>query len=936
MQKAKINLYVFLLACVATLSAAEYPFPHELNDLPPMAKIVWGRLDNGLRYAIIPNQEPPNRVSMRLGVMAGSMMETDAEQGIAHFTEHMAFNGTEHFQPSELMRYFQRIGMRLGEDGGAYTSFDRTVFNLDLPENTVSAIDDGLKVLRDFAGGVSFLPAEVDRERGVILAEKRTVDSASYRESIAELAFALKGLTMMQRIPIGTETCIRSFTSENFKDFYEREYRSDRMWLVVSGDLDVSKIKEQINAHFSTLQKPKQPYASPNMGAIANIQNDIVSFWHCDDTLPCTNLSVNFVHPYRSETRANNIRHLHETIVASILNKRFDKLRRSADSPFISCETNNESLVQTVNVFSVNLRCDSEKWRPSLCTIERELRRARLYGFAVHEIEEITKDLRNIYQDKVQSAPTIQSSDYAASILDNSLNAHVSTSPEEDLKIVNEAILLATPNRLLEVCRELLHGQTKIFAGSNIALPDAEKMLVDTYQQSQNELVAAMPTVKDKPFVYTNFGPTGEIVLDRKIDLIDAEQCVLANNVKINLKKTDFEKDTIRIVYRVGCGLLELPREKPGLAALIEHVWAQGGLEAHTFEEIQRIFAGKSCTVNFGVDYDAFVLQATTTREDLRDQMNLLCAYLTHPGWRTESEVTFKRSLDASYKYYRSTPSGVYALEGKRWLMGGDNRFGIPSLVDVNKWTLADAKMAMDEPLRKGYLEVTCVGDFDEVTLKNILRDTVGALPARAAQKPALNEARKTSPSPTGEAVFDVYSNVPKCLVTVTWPAPNYWNIDERRAYFVFETLFSNKLFDILRQQYGDSYSPHVQYDVSKNAFEGTCSLSAVTVTDPARAAEVVQTIKNLAKEILNNPIDDDACKRALEPTLNDVKKSKRNNGHWLAVLCNSQEYPQKITWEAEKLDAYSRLTPMDLQTVVQKYLHSDRAATIICTPNFF
>ena len=197
------------------------PFSHEVTDLPPDPNAVWGQLDNGMKYAILPHDEPPGRISLRLLVDAGSLNESEAQRGLAHFLEHMAFNGTTHFAPDEMVEYFQRIGMAFGADTNAHTGFDETVYKIELPENSATYLKEGLKVLRDYADGMLLLDEEIEKERGVILAEKRSRDSVGFRTFEAYWDFIFPQSIISKRLPIGLEDVISTAPRAEFLDFFD-------------------------------------------------------------------------------------------------------------------------------------------------------------------------------------------------------------------------------------------------------------------------------------------------------------------------------------------------------------------------------------------------------------------------------------------------------------------------------------------------------------------------------------------------------------------------------------------------------------------------------------------------------------------------------------------------------------------------------------------
>jgi len=261
-----------LLAIPVLVSAQESPvvpvWPHEASDLKPDPKVVFGRLPNGLRYQILPHAEPPKRVSLRLHLEAGSLMEEDDQQGLAHFLEHMAFNGTKNYPAGEMVEFFQRLGMAFGADTNAHTSFDETVYKLELPDGNVDLMKRGMLFLRDVADGMIIGPQELEKERGVIISEKKARDSVEFRSMIEGFKFSLPDSLVPRRLPIGTEDVILKAPRQRFVDFYRRWYRPELMTVIVAGDVQPDAWKAAIVSQFSDLKAPALPVKKPDTGPV--------------------------------------------------------------------------------------------------------------------------------------------------------------------------------------------------------------------------------------------------------------------------------------------------------------------------------------------------------------------------------------------------------------------------------------------------------------------------------------------------------------------------------------------------------------------------------------------------------------------------------------------------------------------------------------------
>ncbi|NNE91725.1 MAG: insulinase family protein, partial [Verrucomicrobiales bacterium] len=298
MKKPALSLAI-LVFCFAIFASTQdkapqgkndpIPLAHEGSDIQPDSGVTWDVLENGMRIAIMPNPEPPNRVSMRLYVDAGSLMEEENQQGLAHFLEHMAFNGTTNFPAGEMVEYFQRLGMGFGNHTNAHTSFNETVYKLELPNTEDKVLDEAFKLMRDYADGMKLLQEEIEAERGIILSEKRNRDSVGWRTFLEQIKFALPEHKVSKRLPIGTEEVIKNAGRDRFVEFYDKWYTPNRMALIVVGDIEVEKIQDLIEKYFADLEaREKAP--DPELGEVSN--RDFAAHYHYEEEAGETSVSI--------------------------------------------------------------------------------------------------------------------------------------------------------------------------------------------------------------------------------------------------------------------------------------------------------------------------------------------------------------------------------------------------------------------------------------------------------------------------------------------------------------------------------------------------------------------------------------------------------------------------------------------------------------------
>jgi zinc protease len=316
-------------------AADPIPLPHENSDIVVDPAVKWGLLDNGLRYAILPNPEPPDRVSMRLFVDAGSLMENDDQQGLAHFLEHMAFNGTKNFPAGEMVEYFQRLGMGFGNHTNAHTSFNETVYKLELPKSDTAMIDEGMKLFRDYADGMQLDPDEIEDERGIILSEKRTRDSVDWRTFVEQIGFAFPDQRVSKRMPIGIEEVINGAPRERFVEFYENWYTPNRMAVIVVGDVEVAEVEPIVKKYFGDMPVRERRVAPP-MGEMS--KRGFATHYHHEEEAGETSVSIEVLKPRVNppDNSERRLYDLHLMIAGQMINRRLERLAKQPDSPVSS------------------------------------------------------------------------------------------------------------------------------------------------------------------------------------------------------------------------------------------------------------------------------------------------------------------------------------------------------------------------------------------------------------------------------------------------------------------------------------------------------------------------------------------------------------------------------------------------------------------------
>ncbi|HSH38652.1 MAG TPA: pitrilysin family protein, partial [Chthoniobacterales bacterium] len=420
-------------ASPSTAPAAALPFAHESSDLKPDPAARFGKLPNGVRYVVLPSKEPKARASLRLVVLAGSMHEADDQRGVAHFLEHLAFNGSKHYPPGTLIEFFQRMGISFGGDTNANTGFERTVYLLELARSDEATIAEGLRVLSDYAGGLLLLPQEIEKEREIILSERRARDSVGYRAFVAQYEAMLGTTLLPKRLPIGVPEVIKGATRERFVDFWDRWYRPERIALVAVGDFpDGAAVEKMITDGLVGLTARAAAPPEPHLGELQKFEGNR-AFYHFEPEAPSTEVSLTRLtaHGHEPDTAANRIERLPRWLALSILNRRFSILAKKENAPLISGSASVSEHYDFMRLATVSLTCQPPNWQAALGVGEQELRRALEFGFTSGELKEAAAEMTNGLEQAVKTASTLRSPQLADLIVHGLVVADVFTTPAD-------------------------------------------------------------------------------------------------------------------------------------------------------------------------------------------------------------------------------------------------------------------------------------------------------------------------------------------------------------------------------------------------------------------------------------------------------------------------------------------------------------------------
>ncbi|WP_288987933.1 insulinase family protein [uncultured Sphingopyxis sp.] len=911
-------------------TAAAKAWNFAASDVPVDENIAFGVLPNGMKYALLKNSTPKDSVVLRMRFDVGSFAEAEDQRGLAHFIEHMAFNGSTHVPEGEMIKLLERKGLAFGADTNASTGFDQTVYQLDLPNASDDLIDTGLMLMRETASELTIDPAAVDRERGVILSERRARDTYQLRNIVDQLGFQMKGMTVADRMPIGTEEVIRTAPASRLRDLYDRYYRPERATLVMVGDFDPAAVEAKIKARFADWQGRGPAGADPDIGTL-DFKRPAAAESFVDPAIQ-DSVTIASFKPWvqEADTKAKRARKLAEDIGEAILSRRLAKIALDEDSPILAGYFSEADGWKVFDQVTVGAVAKEGAWTEALGLIERELRRAVQFGFTQAEVDEQIANRRTALKNAVAGVTTRRSDALADVLIDASDGDYVVVRPETSQALFDAVASQLSADAVSAAFRKRMEGFSPPLARVTAKTPveGGDKAILAALDTARAVAVTPPAQAQSAAFAYDNFGTPGTIVSDDRIDDLGIRRIRFANNVMLNIKKTDFQKDKVYLSVRVDGGTLLATRDDPTKVALAGSI-SLGGLEAHSLDDLRTIFAGKTVSPSFGVDTDAFGGKAVTSPDDFAAQAELMAAYLTHPGYRADGLALIRRYLPQQYAANDATPGAVLARDSGGILANGDPREETPPLATMMSLDWSKLKAAVADSFDHGAIEIGVVGDIDEQAAIDAIAATFGALPERRAAFDPHSDARKRDyPVDHSERTLIHKGPADQAELRVYWPARDDSDLTEAMRLNLLSRVMQLMLTDELREKLGETYSPSAGASLS-DEYPGYGWLVAASNVDYKDLATTRAAIFAIAKELRDKPVDADTLDRARKPLVEAMTKARRENAYWLAYVGEATSRADRLDRSRNGIAAVEAATPAELEALAKRYLVDDKALVI-------
>jgi zinc protease len=913
--------------------APEHEWPFESSDLAPDPGYRFGRLDNGMRYVIRPNGTPAGQGMVYFWVDAGSLAESEAELGYAHFIEHMSFNGSTNVREGEMIRLLEREGLAFGPDTNASTSFDTTTYMLNLPRNDPALLDTALMLMRETASELTFSPEAVEREKGVILAERRVRDTFSYRNLIANIEFLYPGSRFAERLPIGRPETLQVATAEQLRDLYQRMYRPESTAVIVVGDFDADAVEAAIRKHFATWEAaPLVPRADPGPIPLDHAgATDIYLDPAIDEQVTVSRHGPALDRTDTAEFRKKNVR---RQLGYGIINRRLLRLARTEDPPFRSAGLGTSELLDAARTTNLVVYAGDGEWRGALAAAQAEYRRALELGFTEAEVAEQVANLRTSLENNVAGAATRSNASFITGAITLLEDGQVPTTPQSALQRFLEHLPEITPASVLEALKEELvplddplirfEGRTAPEGGSEALRAAWNEGLSTALEAREGGALAE--------WAYTDFGPPGAVVSDSAEPLLGIRTLVFANGVRLNMKLTRLQDDRVSVQLNVDGGRMLNTSEDP-LATAMAASLPSGGLGQHTSDELQSILAGHSVRFALSATDETFTLNATTTRRDLELQLQLLAAALTDPGYRPQGEAQYRRGIENFFASRNATAESALANALGGIISDNEPRFTLQSKEGYLALSFAELRRDIGDRLERGALELALVGDFDDQDAIELVARTLGALPPRETDFRAYADNRERGfTSDRNRRVILHDGAADQAIVRFTWPTRDDSDFAEVLQLELLERITRLVLTDKLREELGQTYSPGVNASHSE-AYPGYGTFTVAASIDAAQVDATQEAMLEAVQALIAGPVDNDTLLRARRPLVESYENELKTNAGWMNLVDRAQTEQERIERFTRAKERLSAITAGELQATAARYLQPNERLEIVVLP---
>lgn len=934
MKKLKLLLIAAISFFIFTNSEAQITSLSEA--IPPDPAILIGKLDNGLTYYIKKNSKPEQRIELRLVVNAGSICETDGQQGLAHFMEHMCFNGTKNFPSNRMIQMLEEMGVGFGSELNAYTGFDETVYMMKIPSDREEWVERGFQAIEDWAHQVSMDSKEIDKERGVIIEEWRMGLGADERMQSKYVPVLFRGSRYAERLPIGKIDVIKSFPYDTLKAFYNTWYRPDLMAVIVVGDIDAETAERKIKEHFGSIPKAEQPKPRIVYPVPGN-EEPLVSIVTDREATGYT-IQVMFKHPAASSVTYEDYRNsLLRMIFTGMLNKRFMEITRKPEAPFLMSGSEYGSFIgRSVDVYSLYAAAKENRMEESLEVIMTENERVSRFGFTATELEREKKEIYTIYENGAKEAGKTESGTFADEFIRNYLTRESIPGYLKEFELVKEFLPDITLEEVNKLGRNwttennmLVLVTTQEKDGMNIPSEQMTAGIIKSVRSKEIEPyvdeVADVPLLEKVP-------PPSEVTKRLENAVFGFTELTFSNGVRMILKPTDFKNDQILLSSTSPGGTSLYPDDDIMSAMLASAVVNQSGIGSYDYMGLQKKLSGNTAKLTPFINELREGVNGSCTPKDLETMLQLNYLYFT--GIRRDEDAfnSYVSRMRNMIRPMRSNPQVIFTdTLTKIVTMNSPREIAVPTEAQLDQVNLDRIiEIYKDRFSDAGDFTYVMVGNFSIDEVMPLLVKYIGGLPSTGRKE----TWRDVTPGfPEGRVEVDVPRNSEQqSMVAMVWNGDFRWKDSERQSFGMLMDLMSIKLREAMREDqsgvYGISFEgspskfPNPEYTVTSS---WGCHPDSVSMLTETVLAEIEKIIKY-------GPSEEDLGK-VKETLIRGRETAMKENSFWLSALQSHYMYGTVLRTLEEYKSFVSSFTPKDIRKMAKRYLDTRNYVRVALLP---
>lgn len=938
----------FLLACVVFLA----PTARAGEPLPTDPALVKGELDNGLRYIVRQHANPPGRAVVWIHIHSGARNETDRQQGIAHYLEHMAFNGSANFEPGSLVPFFQSLGMTFGRDQNAFTNFSQTVYQLTLPNVEPATLDKAFTFFADVVHRLSLSPVEIENERGIIQEERRRGLSARQRVSDYLRPKLYPGSLLGSRNVIGQEETIAALNPDDFKAYYGKWYGASNATVMVVADEEPAKIIAMIQEKFGTAPKRARP--TPQDVGIRPYEKRF-ALVASDAELRSEEVSITRIEPARPVTttveqyRADLVR----SMGSSALNRRFSDKIAAGGTPYTSARATASNNPDVVYEIELSARASRGNWKAALDAAATELLRARKFGFTDREIEDSKKELLSSAEWAVQTEESA-----TAGALIGRINGGVATgspimSPKQRLELLQKLLPTITLKEVSEAfAREFDFGENYAVVATLPAsgsLPSESEVLdagvraLSIEPQPETEVARATQLLKQAP-------TPGTVVEGAEHAATQVWSGWLSNNVRVNYRYMDKNKNEATVQVALIGGELHENAENRGITSAAQLAWGRPATRNLSSTDIRELMVGKKVNVRGGGMFgggrrggggggggrDAISLSISGAPEEMETGFQLAYLLLTEPKIEPAAFKNYQTTSREMLLESLKNPAAVGArLAGAAPYPDDEPRVKPVEVEQIDRLTVEAAQAWLDKLIATSPIEVTIVGDIAKDQALDLAARYLGALPTRPKVETGMFADLRKLKRPTGPRVIEETIDTPtkQAFVFSGFYGPDEDNRADVRAMSMAARIISTRMVKQVREDAQLVYSIGAGSRPG-STFPGFGMFSAAAPTDPAKVQPLVAKLAEMYDAFAKEGPTDDELSVAKKQFANNLQEQIKEPGYWMGRISNLTFRGVNLDDILADADAYQALTAAEIRDTFARYWGKDNSVVVIVKPS--